>query len=84
MFYPFEDGTEFSAGKAYLQIPTAWVISKEQKSVNIRFDEGETTGIVNARGEDEDISTSFDLQGRKVDNPTNGLYIVNGKKFLVK
>lgn len=83
-FYPFEDGTEFSAGKAYLQIPTAWVIGKEQRSVNIRFDEGETTGIVNARGEDEDISTSFDLQGRKVDNPTNGLYIVNGKKFLVK
>lgn len=84
MFYPFEDGTEFSAGKAFLQIPTAWVIIKEQKSVNIRFDEGETTGIVNAKGENEDISTSFDLQGRKVDNPTNGLYIVNGKKFLVK
>lgn len=84
MFYPFEDGTEFSAGKAFLQIPTAWVISKEQKSVNIRFDEGETTGIVNAKGENENMSTSFDLQGRKVDNPTNGLYIVNGKKFLVK
>ena len=67
-----------------MQIPTAWVIGKEQRSVNIRFDEGETTGIVNARREDEDISTSFDLQGRKVDNPTNGLYIVNGKKFLVK
>ena len=26
----------------------------------------------------------FDLQGRKVMNPTKGLYIVNGKKVLVK
>ena len=26
----------------------------------------------------------YDLQGRKVDNPTNGIYIVNGKKVFVK
>ena len=26
----------------------------------------------------------FDLQGRKVANPTRGLYIVNGKKVIVK
>ena len=26
----------------------------------------------------------FDLQGRKVENPINGLYIVNGKKVMVK
>ena len=26
----------------------------------------------------------FDLQGRRVTNPTKGLYIVNGKKVIVK
>ncbi len=26
----------------------------------------------------------YDLQGRKVENPTNGIYIVNGKKVFVK
>ena len=26
----------------------------------------------------------FDLQGRKVANPTKGLYIVNGKKVVIK
>ena len=26
----------------------------------------------------------YDLQGRKVDNPTNGIYIVNGKKVFIK
>ena len=28
--------------------------------------------------------SAFDLQGRKVANPTKGLYIVNGKKLIVK
>ena len=26
----------------------------------------------------------YDLQGRKVANPTKGLYIVNGKKIVIK
>ena len=26
----------------------------------------------------------YDLQGRRVENPTKGLYIVNGKKVMVK
>ncbi len=29
-------------------------------------------------------NTAYDLQGRRVDNPAKGLYIVNGKKVLVK
>ena len=30
------------------------------------------------------IDNYYDLQGRKVTNPTKGLYIVNGKKYIVK
>lgn len=26
----------------------------------------------------------YDLQGRKVENPSKGIYIINGKKVLVK
>jgi uncharacterized protein YlzI (FlbEa/FlbD family) len=26
----------------------------------------------------------YDLQGRRVAQPTKGLYIVNGKKYIVK
>ena len=26
----------------------------------------------------------YDLQGRQVENPTKGIYIVNGKKMIVK
>ena len=84
MFYPFEDGTSFSAGKAYLQIPTSRVASTAQKSVNIRFDEGETTGIDEVKGENGESKAIYDLSGRKVETPTRGIYIIGGKKVLVK
>ena len=84
MFYPFEDNTTFSAGKAYLQIPTAWLPATAQKSVSIRFDEGETTDIDEVKGESGEVKTVYDLQGRVVENPTSGIYIIDGKKVLVK
>ena len=30
------------------------------------------------------VKTVYDLQGRKVENPTNGVYIINGKKVVIK
>ena len=91
MFYPFEDNTTFSAGKAYLQIPTAWLPATAQKSVSIRFDEGETTDIDELegengklKGENGEVKTIYDLSGRVVENPTKGIYIIDGKKTLVK
>lgn len=30
------------------------------------------------------VETIYDLQGRKVANPTKGIYIINGKKVLIK
>ena len=84
MFYPFEDGTAFSAGKAYLQIPTAWLPVTAQKSLNIRFDEGETTDIDELEGENGKVKTIYDLQGRVVEKPTSGIYIIDGKKVIIK
>ena len=84
MFYPFANGTTLSAGKAYLQIPTAWLPVTAQKSLSIRFDEGETTGIEELKGENGEVKTIYDLQGRVVENPTSGIYIIDGKKVLVK
>ena len=86
MFYPFEDNTTFSAGKAYLQIPTAWLPATAQKAaLSIRFDNGTTTDIEEI--ENESVcgqNVYYDLQGRKVVNPTNGIYIINGKKVFIK
>lgn len=44
----------------------------------------ETTGIADVKAVKEDAEGMFDLQGRKIAKPTKGLYIVNGKKVVVK
>jgi len=47
--------------------------------------DGGTTGISNLRSKAEDLSGDyFNLAGQRVAQPTKGLYIVNGKKVLVK
>ena len=44
-----------------------------------------TTGIVDVEYKKEDVRSGiFDLQGRRVAQPTKGLYIVNGKKVVLK
>ena len=81
-FYRFSDNSTLSAGKAYLQIPSAWLKSSQTKTIAIRFDDGETTGIDEV--EHDDIDFVYDLQGRRVEKPANGIYIVNGKKVIIK
>ena len=52
------------------------------REFNLNFD-GETTGIVSIDNGQWTIDNSvYDLQGRKVSNPTKGLYIINGKKVI--
>jgi uncharacterized protein YlzI (FlbEa/FlbD family) len=36
------------------------------------------------KGENGEVKAVYDLQGRKVETPTTGIYIINGKKVLVK
>ena len=43
-----------------------------------------TTDIDKVKGENGDAKTVYDLQGRKVETPAKGIYIINGKKTLVK
>ena len=45
----------------------------------------ETTSIADVRSKMSDIKGDYyDLQGRRVAKPTKGMYIVNGKKVIVK
>lgn len=50
--------------------------------LNIEF--GGTTGISQIENGESEIENYYDLQGRRVLQPTRGLYIVNGKKVIVK
>ena len=71
-----------NAGKAYL--PASALPANVALSASLRFDFGGTTGVeeVEIRNEKEEI---YDLTGRRVNEITKaGVYIVNGKKILVK
>ena len=67
------------AFKAYLEVPTPQGVNM------LRFDfSGETTGVEEVEVEST-VKTIYDLSGRKVSSMSApGLYIVNGKKVLVK
>lgn len=47
-------------------------------------EEDETTGINDTQLAQDKQQSVYDLQGRPVENPTKGVYIVNGKKTLIK
>ena len=46
--------------------------------------DGETTGIVRADGSIETLGDVYTINGVRVDKPTRGLYIINGKKTIIK
>lgn len=67
-------GGILAAGKAYLVLPSA------SARIDIVFD-GEATGISEQKTTTED-NTVYNLNGIRVSQPTKGLYIKNGKKFV--
>lgn len=74
-------GTAFAANKAFFQADG----NQEARSFSMTFDNGETTGISATLTNNETMNNEyFDLQGRRVAKPTKGLYIVNGKKVIMK
>ena len=83
-FYAVSDGSTLSAGKAYLPLPTAQLPSGAGvRQMTIIFDD-ETTGIQQTISSVESNKDYYDLQGRRVSTPTHGIYIVNGKKVVIK
>jgi len=58
-------------------------IGTETHSVKILFTYG-TSDINNVNGDIQQDNVYFDLNGRRVDNPTKGVYITNGKKIVIK
>ena len=68
------------AFRGYFKVSTS-AISGGARALNISFDE-ETTGVKTINSKSFSVNQYFDLQGRRIDNPTKGLYIVNGKKVV--
>ena len=70
------------AGVAYLYVPSG---SGSSRTLNIVFADDEATAVFDINDKSEMINDKwYDLQGRRVIQPTKGLYIVNGRKVVVK
>lgn len=84
LYYTTDAEVNVGANKAYIDKSKIANKGGEAKAF-IDFDELEATGI-------DAVDTAktlkggkfYDLSGREVANPTRGLYIVNGKKVLIK
>ena len=77
-FYLLGNGHKLAAGKAYLKIQNGVAQARQF----IGFDDN-ATGIDNIEHSTPHIEQYYDLQGRRVAQPTKGLYIVNGKKVII-
>ena len=58
-------------------------VAESCNSVRRRIQIGISTGI-NALNVSDNAGKYFDLSGRSVVAPVNGVYIVNGKKMIIK
>ena len=76
-FYKLKSGKTVGVGKAYLTYTAG---AREFFGFN------ETTSIseeLRVKSEEFYTAPVYDLQGRRVSQPTKGLYIVNGKKVFI-
>jgi hypothetical protein len=66
------------AGKAYL-------LATSIQAPELGIDFGGTTAITNTnRTNDTNIREIYNINGQRIAQPTKGLYIVNGKKVIMK
>ena len=83
IYFSTLDGTAYlTLNSEYKVVCTTELLDNSMWTV-IRL-ESNNTGVEEVKGENGNVKTIYDLQGRKVDIPTKGLYIIDGKKVLVK
>ena len=73
-----KSGGTVSANKAYYQADL------EESTLPITLVKGEATGIQDTENGDAENVEFYDLSGRRIAKPVSGIYVVNGKKVLVK
>ena len=73
-------GAKLAAHKAYLSTATAAATAREF----LGFDDSETTALESIIKTQKADGQYYNLNGQRVAQPTKGLYIVNGKKVIIK
>lgn len=91
VWLPVDEGSSLGAFRFYLEVDSrngstmANARSIRMRVMNENGDEEGATGIDETQLSMDETSTAiYDLQGRRVENPTKGIYVVNGKKVMIK
>jgi len=89
-FYKLKTGTAMTDNKVYAYLDEEAQTLAKNMSFSFGDDFSSESGIITNIQEMVVLPESltgaiiYDLQGRQVKNPTRGVYIVNGKKFVIK
>lgn len=83
-FYKLTTDYTLGAHKAYLETDSDFTPTGDSARVLMVFDDGQTTSIDNIQGRKVDEGIYYNLRGQRVQNPTKGLYVVDGKKVILK
>lgn len=73
---------QLSGGRAYLEMPKSLGVGGAKAIITLEDDV--TDGIKLIDGDEQNAGKIYDILGRKVENTTKGIYIVNGKKVVIK
>ena len=76
-----ENTVRITSFRAYLTVQSG---SSAARRLTITFDDNNTTGIKNISEQTNNDDAIYTLNGTRVDYPVKGLYIKNGKKYIVK
>ena len=83
-FYKLTTDHTLAANKAYLETETDITPKGDNARLTIIFDDGQTTSVNSIRERKVEEDIFYNISGQRVQNPAKGLYIVNGKKVLVR
>ena len=83
-FYYSTGSTTIKAFRGYFELKDVLDSYYDEAPSRVVFDFGDVTGIqkISAQGQNDGIY--YDLSGRRVEKPSKGVFIVNGKKVIIK
>ena len=88
VWQPIAEDATLGAFRVYLKIESRDNNTTPAQAIRVRVigedEEDGATAIENSQLINDKSDVVYDLKGRRVDNPTKGVYIVNGRKVVVK
>ena len=85
MWQPVLEGTSLGAFRFYLKIDSRHGNTIPTQAIKMRIiEEDGNTSTEKLELKTQNSKQIIDLQGRRVESPTKGIYIINGKKVVIK